>query len=125
MADGPVRDFLSTASGDWAVVNGDFAPVAGSAAVQQGVRIRVRAFLGEIFLDESQGIDYRGVIFVKNPDPLHVRAEVAAAIADTPDVTDVIGAGMVGPDAKRKATLRYQIATAYSQNPVVGQVEVP
>jgi hypothetical protein len=120
-----MRDFAMTATGGWAVVNGDFATVAGSAAVPQGAAIRLRMFLGECFLDESKGVDYLGKILVKNPDPLEVRAEFATAILDTPDVTDAVGAGLQGPNAQRQATISYQVATVYSQDPVAGEVQVP
>jgi hypothetical protein len=125
MADGPIRDFLSTPSGGWAVVNNDFAAVGGAAAVPQGARIRVRTFLSEIFLDESQGVDYLGAILIKNPDHLRVRAELADALADTPDVTEVVGASLAGPDSRRRASINFKLATVYSQKPTSDSIEVP
>jgi hypothetical protein len=124
MADGPVRDFAMSATGGWAVVNGDFGTVAGSAAVPQGIAIRTRMFLGDCWLDGTKGVDYQGKILVKNPDPLEVRAELAAAILDTPDVTDAVGAGLQGPTAQRTATISFQAATIYGDSPVAGEVQV-
>lgn len=125
MADGPVRDFAMTASGGWAVVGNDFAAVAGAAAVPQGVRIRAQQWLGEVWLDESKGVDYEGRVLVKNPDPLEVRAEFAAAVDDTPDVTAVVAAALDGPNAARGASLAIQVATIYSADPAGVQAQVP
>lgn len=122
---GPVRDFQATASGGWAVVGNDFAPIAGAAAVPQGARIRAQQWLGEVFLDESLGVDYENRVLVKNPDPLEVRAEFAAAIGSTPDVTSVVAAALVGPDKARGASLSLQVATVYSQQPQGVQAQVP
>jgi hypothetical protein len=125
MAD-PVRDFASTASGEWATSNGDFGTVAGAAAVPQAIRIKVGMILGECFLDETIGVDYLGqIIDIKNPDPLVVRALIQAPIEDTPDVTNVVGAELIGPDKDREASIAYQVDTIYSQEPFSGTVEVP
>jgi len=123
MAD-PVRDFLMDANGDLAAVGGDFATVAGAEAVPQGIKVRVRSFLGEIYLDEAQGIDYLGTVLEKGTDPLVARELVAEAIVDTPDVTSVVGAEIV-VDAARQATVNYQATTIYSEVPAVDQVKVP
>ena len=125
MADGPVRDFGMTPTGGWATANGDFTTVAGSAAVPQGIQVRCFQILGEVFTDESKGVDWLGKILVKNPDPLEVRAELAAAALDTPDVTDVQTATLQGPDANRQATINMQAATIYSQQPVGVTAQVP
>lgn len=125
MADGPVRDFAATATGGWLVVNGDFTTVAGSAAVPQGAKIRAQMWRGEVFTDESIGVDYEGKILVKNPDPLEVRAEFVDAISDTPDVTAVTAAAIQGPDSQRRASLNIQVSTIYGPNPVGVPAQVP
>ena len=120
-----VRDFAATESGGWRVFNGDFASVADQEAVQQGVRIRLRSFKADSWLDESQGIPYLTQIFdVKNPDPLLVRSLLQSAIEETPDVTAVSG---VLPDivgATRAATISFSLTSKYSTEPLPTTVEV-
>lgn len=123
MAD-PVRDYLLGANGDLAVVNGDYAFVSGQAACLQGVQIRILTYLGEIYLDTSLGVDYLNQILIKNPDPANVRTLVAAAIADTPDVIEVIGANLV-IDSGRNGSIHYKIRTVYSDLPVDDSVVLP
>lgn len=124
---GPVRDFLGTEDGEWAIVNGDFAFAEGADAVPQGIRIRLGMFLGECYLDESVGVDYLGSILdVKNPDPLVVRGLLQDQIAQTPDVTNVVGAELVqADDGSREASIDYQVDTIYSTSTFSGTIGVP
>ena len=123
----PVRDFLQDASGDLAVVNGDFAVVGGQtndanlAAVRQSIGIRTRLFLGEAWLDNSKGVDWLGKILVKNPNPSTVTTEISTAIASAPDVTNVVAAQLV-VGADREASIDYSVGTAYSSAPITGTV---
>jgi hypothetical protein len=121
---GPVRDFMGTDSGEWVTQNGDFLTVAGADAVPQGIRIRLRLFEGECYLDESKGVPYIDQIFVKNADALVVRALLQDAIAGTPDVVNVVGAQLI-TDADRNASIDYVVDTVYSEQPFSAQVGVP
>lgn len=123
MAD-PVRDFLMDSNGDRAIVDGDFATVAGAAAVPQGIRVRVQTFLGEIWVDESQGVDWLGSVLIKNPDPLTVRELIREAIVNAPDVVDAVGS-QVQVDSARNGSVSYQASTAYSSSPVVDAFGIP
>lgn len=119
-----VRDFKSTADGEWDITGGKFSTVADAAAVPQGIRIRVGMFLRECFLDNAVGIDYPNVILVKNPDPLVIRAVIGTEIAKTPDVTNVVGADLVD-DGARNASISYSVDTVYSEIPLSDQVGIP
>jgi hypothetical protein len=121
----PVRDFKLDEAGDRVAVRGDWA-LSGSTptmsvseakaadleAVAQGIRTRVRMFLGEYWLDESIGVDWLGQILIKNPNELVVRELIRRAIADTPDVIDVVG-GRLEPLGNREYTIRYKVRTVY------------
>lgn len=121
----PVRDFLGNEDGEWVNVGGDFSVVAGAAAVPQGIRVRLGLFLGECYLSEADGVDYIGSILVKNPDPLVVAALLRQAIADTPDVTNVVGAELVQDSASRDASISYTADTVYGEDTISDSVKVP
>lgn len=123
MAD-PIRDFGLDDSGDMAVVNGDRTVVAGLDAVRQACRVKVQLFLGEIFLDQSLGVDYLNQVLIKSPDPVVVRDIIRARLLSVADVTDVVGAQLVKLP-ERGASITYQIRTTYSQTPVSDTVSVP
>ena len=84
----------------------------------------ILTYLKEIYLDESQGVDYVGQMLVKNADPLVARALVQAAIARVYGVTEVVGAALVGPDADRNASIFFAIRTIYSTQVVEDSVEI-
>lgn len=128
----PVRDFLQDElTGGFAIRNGDFAKSGGDtlaenvAAVKQNLRIATRLFKGECYLDDQAGVDYREKVLVKNPDPTVVAAEIGSNIATVVDVTGVVSAGLVGPDANRDASIDYSVTTPYTANPVTGSVPTP
>lgn len=127
----PIRDLLLDDSGDLAVVTGDLALAGGDtttanvAAVQQAIAVRVRLFLAEYYLDQSIGVDWLGQILIKNPDPLVVRELLRAAIASTPDVTDVDAAQLIVDPATREGSIQYTVRTIYSTSPVSGEITSP
>lgn len=51
-------DLALDPNGDLAIAGGDLVLVRGADAVAQRIRIRLRLFLGEWFLDESAGLPY-------------------------------------------------------------------
>lgn len=124
MAD-PVRDFAMTPTGGWAVVNGDFATVAGKQAIPQGIQIRVNTQRKEIWIDPTKGLPWIDEILVKSPDGNVVRALLSLAILDTPDVTDVRGAQLVGPDANRQGFMNFVVTSIYSTETIEGQTIIP
>ena len=121
----PVRDFLSDATGDLAVVNGDFALVADAAAVVQAIDVHLQTFLGEIWMDESLGVPWHQQILGKGATPLLVKSLLTREIAKVPDVLDVLAVSYSGPDENRRVTIGYTVRTTYSTSPVQGVVEVP
>jgi hypothetical protein len=123
MAD-PIRDFALDADDDMAVANGDRTVVSGQAAVAQACKIKVKLFLGEIYLDQSLGVDYLGVVLVKNPDPVVVREAIRVRLQSVADVTEVVGAQLVrdDPNDPRSASITYSIRTKYSQTPITDTV---
>jgi hypothetical protein len=120
----PVRDLAIDDDGDLDFTGGDLNFVAGEAAVRQAVRIKVKTFTGEIFLDESIGVDYLNVVLVKNPDPLAVREAIRERIASVADVTEVVGSQLEVDRSTRQASIRFQYRTIYSQTPVEDVVSV-
>jgi hypothetical protein len=92
---GPRRDILLDSNGNRVLVAGDYGFADGIQAVKQGIECRLKLQRGEVWLDESDGVDYRGVVLVANPRPVVIKAELGRPIAATPDVTNVVAADLV------------------------------
>lgn len=123
VAEGPVRDFALDSDGDLGVAHGDLALVARRSAVAQGIAIRLRFFRGEYWLDEAIGVPYLEEVLIKQPNATLVRERLREAIADTPDVTQVIGTALqLGSD--RAASISYTVADAYSAAPISQSVVI-
>ncbi len=119
----PVRDILLNANGDRVLVGNDYGRASGLQAVSQGIRNRVGLILKEYWLNTALGVDWTGVILVKNPNALLIKSQIAPAIADTPNVTRVANIDLIGPDANRHAEISYSAVTDFGL--VTGTVADP
>ena len=63
-----------------------FNLVTGDDAIEQHLRIRLRFFLGEWFLDARVGIPYFRDILVRNPNSALIRNIYRTTILDTPGI---------------------------------------
>lgn len=62
--------------------SGRFVGGYGAGRVAQAVDIRINTSLGEWSFNEGIGVDWRGVILVKNPDFAAIRSELVNQITD-------------------------------------------
>ncbi len=85
-------DLALDTDGDLALAEatGDLETVDGNDAVAQHMRIRLRFFLAEWFLNLREGIPYYRDILVKNPDRALVRRVLTRAVAETPGIDSVL-----------------------------------
>lgn len=125
----PITDFLlDSTTGGLAVINGDFAVVGGQTnaqnieAVRQGIQTRLRLYLGEDWLNETDGTPWFQVVLVKNPNPTTINQALTAQIAATPGVTSVTQVDFAFDRPNRRATISYTVTTAYSSAPLTGTV---
>jgi hypothetical protein len=81
-----MRDLKLDANGDVAIESGGGVVVSGRDAIAQRLRVRLRMFRGEWYLDERLGIDYFGQVLVKSPDLQVVASIIRRAILTTEGV---------------------------------------
>lgn len=87
-------------------------------AVSQSIGTRLKLWLGEWFLDTTDGTDYLGQVlgerYGKNPD-----AEIKGRILGTPGVTQILSYSSVfSGSATRILTISVTVQTLYSTTPV-------
>jgi hypothetical protein len=113
----PIRDIKLDLDGDLALEHGDLALVGGSTdeeniqAIAQDVRIRVRMFLGEWFLDESRGVPYHQQIFRKGARAGLVQSLLRRAIEQTPGVRVVTEMSLEANPQTRHAVATWRAST--------------
>ena len=99
-------------------VEGQLAFVTGKDYVAQRVRTRLQLFLGEWFLDTSQGVPWFQEILVKPANIVTTQALIKNTILNTPDVT-----GIESYSDSFDGTSRTYTVTAVI-NSVYGQVQI-
>jgi hypothetical protein len=76
-----------------------YALITGAPAIVQRIYCRFRFWLGEYFLDTSQGVPWRTRIFVSNPNYVVISSLMAEVISGTPGVGSVLSCRTVLVDA--------------------------
>lgn len=98
---------VTTVVDDWDFSTGDLILLEGSDAVAQQLRIRLRMFEGEWFLDTRVGIPYFGAILVKNPNFGAIKAIFRSAIVTTPGIAEADNI-VISLNSNRQATVAFQ-----------------
>lgn len=81
---------LSTTTNDLDLSTNDLQLVTGSNEIAQHIRIRLKFFFAEWFLDQRLGIPYIQEILRKSPNQNIVREILVRAIESTPGVEKVL-----------------------------------
>lgn len=88
----------------------DILLIDGPERVAQSLKIALLTFLGEYFLDPTGGVDYLGVILVKNPDRILIESILRAVASEVRDVLQVLDLSLLIDHELRKlgvATIVY------------------
>ena len=105
-------DFKLDGEGDILITDGKFTLLNTiQEAVRQRILITLRTFLGEYFLDISQGIPYRQQIFNKGITTKETDAIFLAKILSDPDVIKVESFSSTYLASNRSYDLRFEVLT--------------
>lgn len=101
---------LNLVTGDVDVTNGraSLTDDTTGETTAQYVRTRLRLFKGEWFLNNQDGLDYAGLIFVKSPNMSIVQGLLKARILETPGVLSMLSYSQVLDKSAR--TLRVVVS---------------
>ena len=104
---------LSAAKHDLIMKNGDLVLIDDAERVAQQVKIKLKSFFGEWFLDTTYGVPYLEDIMVKKPNMEQVRNIFRQQILDVDDVTAVSSLVLTLNSASRELTADFTCQTAY------------
>jgi hypothetical protein len=83
-------DLALDTDGDLAIDAGDAYYLTGVDAIAQHIKIKLRFFLGDWFLNPDEGMPYYDTVLgVKNPSISAVRALFRKAIVSTPGIVEL------------------------------------
>lgn len=101
---------------DFLVVSGDLiltadAESGGNNPVEQDIVQRISMFLGEWFMDNTQGTPWFQQILVKNPDQSNIDGIFRNIILGTPGVVSLTSYQFTADTAKRTLSVKYSALT--------------
>ena len=106
-----MADLLMTPDGDLDLSTNDMQLVTGSAEIAQHLRIRLKFFLGEWFLDTRLGVPYIQQILRKRPQLAVVQDILRRTVLSTPGIIEILSFSFELDSVTRRLTvdLRAQI----------------
>jgi hypothetical protein len=99
-------------TGDIEVDNYDNPLVSGLDQIVQNLRIRLKFFFGEWFLDTRLGIPYFSDSFTKGGAGV-VDAIIQATIKETPEINEILSYSTIYDGPNRKYTINFSANTIY------------
>jgi hypothetical protein len=104
---------LSVATHDLIIKDGDLILIDNAERVSQQIKIKLRSFLGEWFLDTTYGVPYLEEILIKNPSLNNIRNILRTQILDVDDVAAVTSLELSLNSSARTLTVTFECQTTY------------
>lgn len=101
------------ATGDFILQDNDLMIIDNAERVAQQILITLRFWLGEWFLDTTQGVPYLEYILVKNPNINHVRQILTEAILSVEGVQTINDMTLDFDQRNRRLYVDYTATTDY------------
>lgn len=101
------------ATGDLLSQNNDLMIIDNAERVAQQILITLRFWLGEWFLDTTQGVPYLEYILIKNPNENHIRQILSEAILSVEGVQAVDEMTLDFDAKNRRLYVEYSASTDY------------
>lgn len=87
--------------------------VSGADRVAQSIKIRLKTFLGEWFLDEAYGVPYLESVLVKNPKASIINAVFRTAILAIEGVERIVYLDLDLDRRERTLVVKYEVESLY------------
>lgn len=81
-----MEDLLLDSSGDITITDGDLALSTGLDSVRQRIRMRLRMFKGEVFIDTALGTPHFDSTFARRPDMDLIKSVYRKVISESEGV---------------------------------------
>lgn len=115
---------LDPVSNDLVLEDFDFNLVDDTKQIAQNLAIRLRFFLGEWYLDITQGLPYYEIFFVKAPNEIQVESALKAEIVNTRGIVELTGFTSTFDARKRLFSVRFS-ARSISGEELMKELEIP
>jgi hypothetical protein len=104
-----MTDIFLDETGDLAIDANELVLVSAADEVAQRLRCRLRSFLGDWFLNVTQGVPYRDEVFAKRNAPSRVEAAIKKEILTTSGVQELLEYTQVLDGSTRRMTVDFKV----------------
>ncbi len=104
---------MDMSSGDLALHGRDLVLVDNAERIAQQIVITLKFWLGEWFLDTTEGVPYLEYILVKNPNMAHIRQIFLEALEQIEGITSVDSLELELDAENRQLYVTYAVTTNY------------
>ncbi len=104
---------LNRTTHDLELVNYDLSLTDSLPLMQQRLKQSLIFFLGEWFLDETDGVPYYRDILIKSPDRITVESAFKAAILETPGVLELLEFNITYENPVRSLFIAFKVKTIF------------
>lgn len=104
---------MNIATNDLTLKNNDLMLIDNAERVAQQIQITLQFWLGEWFLDTSEGVPYLEHVLVKNPNENHIRQILTEKILSVEGVNSVTSMTLTLERIRRFLTVEYEVDTTY------------
>lgn len=95
--------------------DGDLEFTFGSCWLRQKIAIKLRFFYQEWFLDTVRGVNYFGVVFVKNPDINAIDNMIKITVLEIEEVLEMLSYQSTYNSALRKLSTDFKVNSIYGE----------
>ena len=119
-----MKDLALTIDGDLALGTFDLTLVERREQVAQRLKIRLKTFLGEWFLNTDWGVPYFQDILVKNPDFARVNAVLSQQVLLDAEITEIVSLSSSYNNGARKLSYTLKVASVFGTISISDDLEI-
>lgn len=106
---------ISDTTNDLILTDGDLTLIMDSDQIRQAVKQALQTFLGEWFLNTTQGIPYYQTVFTQNPNLDIVQATLTNAILSVPGIVQLTSFDFTFDNGLRKLNITFEAKSTNGQ----------
>ena len=106
---------LDDVTHDILIQDSDFQMVSEGDWLKQSVKIKLLFFLGEWFLDTTSGLDYYGLVYIKDPDINLIDNMIKVALLEYDEIIEILEYSSDYNITNRSLTVDFRVSTVFGE----------
>lgn len=107
---------------DILIQDSDMQTVEGLDWLRQSVKIKLLFFFKEWFFDQSAGLDYFGLVYVKDPDINLIDNMIKIALTEYEEIIEILAYESQYNALQRDLSVEFTVSTVFGQLDFAGSV---